>query len=260
MNAQRNDHRDDMSAPHDAVANLVRATNEAMEAFMKTDWTKDSEGQEGVALNPLMANPAIMMAAATAYGIRMTGQWASLFLNAMQDQADRAKEQPAEADVAETPVAAEAEVVEPEQVVEPVAAEAQAAVEPATAKAVELEAAKPLVMELPQSEPLPAKVSADETIGKRARKAAKVAKVRKSVEKATVAKAPVSAGDDLKRISGIGPKLANVLTGHGVVTFAQLADMDEAALAALDAELGLEGRILRDDWAGQARKILATGH
>lgn len=201
---------------------------------MKTDWTKDGERQEGVALNPLMANPAIMMAAATAYGIRMTGQWASLFLNAMQDQADRANAQPAEAE----------------------AAEAQPVAEPAKAKAAEPN----VVAEAPAREPQSVAAVADAVIEKRARKAVKTAKARKSAEKAATAKAPASAGDDLKRISGIGPKLANVLTGHGVVTFAQLADMDEAALAALDAELGLEGRILRDDWAGQARNILATGH
>lgn len=216
---------------------------------MKTDWTKDGDRQEGVALNPLMANPAIMMAAATAYGIRMTGQWASLFLNAMQDQAERANAQASEAEAAEVKPGPQAEV-----------AEAQPVAEPVMAKTSEADVADPVVNEAPQSEPLSARVSADDVIEKRARKAAKVAKVRKSAEKAAVAKAPVSAGDDLKLISGIGPKLANVLKGHGVVTFAQLAGMDEAALAALDAELGLEGRILRDDWAGQARKILATGH
>lgn len=205
---------------------------------MKTDWTKDGDRQEGVPLNPLMANPAIMMAAATAYGIRMTGQWASLFLNAMQDQADRANAPAAEAE----------------------AAEAQPVKEPVEAKAAEADLVAAVVVEAQQSEPLSPALTVDEVIEKRARKAAKVAKVRKSAEKAVVAKAPVSAADDLKRISGIGPKLANVLTSHGVVTFAQLAEMDEAGLVALDAELGLEGRILRDDWAGQARKILATGH
>ncbi|HWU63188.1 MAG TPA: helix-hairpin-helix domain-containing protein [Ensifer sp.] len=216
---------------------------------MKTDWKKDGDRQEGVALNPLMANPAIMMAAATAYGIRMTGQWASLFLNAMQDQAERSDAQADEAENAKAQPEAKAEVAE----VQPVA-------EPAMAKAPDAEVAEPVVVAVTQIEGAAAKVSADEAIEKRARKAAKVAKVRKSAEKAAVAKAPVSTGDDLKRISGIGPKLANVLKGHGVVTFAQLAEMNEAALAALDAELGLEGRILRDDWAGQARKILATGH
>ncbi|MCD2171516.1 helix-hairpin-helix domain-containing protein [Rhizobium sp. C4] len=237
MNAQRNDHRDDMSAPHDAVANLVRATNEAMEAFMKTDWTKDRDKEEGVALNPLMANPAIMMAAATAYGIRMTGQWASLFLNALQDQADRAN--------AETQ--------------EPAVADVAPAAEPVVAKVAEAEPAEPVVTGAP-SKARSAKPAVEEVIEKHARKAVKSAKARKSAEKAAVVKTSASAKDDLKRISGIGPKLANVLIGHGVVTFAQLAKMDEAALAALDAELGLEGRILRDDWAGQARTILATGH
>lgn len=216
---------------------------------MKTDWTKDGDRQEGVALNPLMANPAIMMAAATAYGIRMTGQWASLFLNAMQDQAGRPDLETAEAEATEAQPVAEARVAEAHPVAEPV-----------MAKAGEAEIAESVAAEVVQIVPLSEKVSADEAVEKRARKAVKASKARKSAEKAAIAKTPVSAGDDLKRISGIGPKLANVLTGHGVVTFAQLAEMNEAALAALDAELGLEGRILRDDWAGQARKILATGH
>lgn len=216
---------------------------------MTTDWTKDGERQEGVVLNPLMANPAIMMAAATAYGIRMTGQWASLFLNAMQDQARRPDAETAEAEATEAQPVAEARVAETHPVAESV-----------MAKAAEAEVAESVVAEVMQNELVSAKVSADEAVEKRARKAAKASKARKSAEKAAVARVPVSAGDDLKRISGIGPKLADVLTGHGVVTFAQLAKMNEAALAALDAELGLEGRILRDDWAGQARKILATGH
>jgi len=256
MNAQRNDHRDDMSAPHDAVAKLVRATNEAMETFMKTDWTKDDDNEERVALNPLMANPAIMMAAATAYGIRMTGQWASLFLNALQDQADKASAATPEADVAKT-----------QPPLEPVEAKAAkpAPVEIEVAEAAKIEIAEPAVekvaaVEQQAKEPLVARQPVEDLIEKRARKAAKAAKVRKSAEKTAAVKTAVAVADDLKRISGIGPKLANVLIGHGVVTFSQLADMDEAALAALDAELGLDGRILRDDWAGQARKILATGH
>jgi NADH-quinone oxidoreductase subunit E len=247
MNAQRNDHRDDMSAPHDAVANLVRATSEAMEAFMKTDWTKEKD-ESGVALNPLMANPAVMMAAATAYGIRMTGQWASMFLNVLQEQAERVQEAAA-AEPDET-VAAEAPKAEP-GVAE--------SVEAAVAETVVAEAAKGRADAASEASGTVAPV-ADAVVEKRARKAARTAKVRKAAEKEVVSAAQSPAGDDLKRISGIGPKLSNVLTGHGVVTFAQLAQMDEAALASLDAELGLEGRILRDDWAGQARAILAAGN
>ncbi|MFN3834251.1 MAG: NADH:ubiquinone oxidoreductase, partial [Allorhizobium sp.] len=61
--------------------------------------------------------------------------------------------------------------------------------------------------------------------------------------------------DDLKRIDGIGPKVEQVLKGRGITRFQDLAEMDETALVALDKELGLAGRALRDDWAGQARRL-----
>jgi len=48
------------------------------------------------------------------------------------------------------------------------------------------------------------------------------------------AEAPRSEGlttpDDLKRIEGIGPKIAGVLQAAGIVTFAQLADADMSRL------------------------------
>jgi NADH-quinone oxidoreductase subunit E len=233
MNAQRNVHRDDMSAPHDAVAALVRATNEAMEALMNTDGGNDKD-EGGVSINPLMANPAVMMAAATAYGIRMTGQWATMFLNALQDQA-----------------ATRAAEAAPE---EPSGTENVATADIAASKDAPVEAATAVVAE--------AKVEAEaESVApaprKGERRTIKVTRARKPAASIAVGAAQNSA-DDLKLISGIGPKLANVLAGRGVATFASLADMDEAALAALDQELGLEGRVLRDDWAGQARKIMAS--
>lgn len=61
--------------------------------------------------------------------------------------------------------------------------------------------------------------------------------------------------DDLKRISGIGPKLEQMLVAHGLSTFAQIAALDSAAAAKLDNELNLNGRIQRDDWMGQAAKL-----
>jgi predicted flap endonuclease-1-like 5' DNA nuclease len=56
--------------------------------------------------------------------------------------------------------------------------------------------------------------------------------------------APVPAtGDDLTRIKGLGPKIADQLATLGVT----------------DAQLGrFQGRIRRDDWPGQA-KLLAAG-
>ncbi len=94
-----------------------------------------------------------------------------------------------------------------------------------------------------------------------ARKAAKAPRAPAAV----VAEAPRSARpagsprpespDDLKAISGIGPKLEEVLNGLGIWTYGQLAALSEAELGWLDDHLGFSGRIARDDWTGQARKL-----
>lgn len=62
--------------------------------------------------------------------------------------------------------------------------------------------------------------------------------------------------DDLKAISGVGPKLEQVLNGMGVWTWAQIADWTSAELAWVDDQLGFSGRILRDDWVGQAKRLV----
>ena len=61
--------------------------------------------------------------------------------------------------------------------------------------------------------------------------------------------------EDLKAISGIGPKLETVLHGLGVWTFAQIADWDRQEVAWMDDYLGFRGRIGRDDWIGQAKRL-----
>jgi NADH-quinone oxidoreductase subunit E len=63
--------------------------------------------------------------------------------------------------------------------------------------------------------------------------------------------------DDLKLISGIGPKLEQVLNGMGVWTFAQVAAWGPAEIAWVDDSLGFKGRIGRDDWIGQAAGLVA---
>ncbi len=67
------------------------------------------------------------------------------------------------------------------------------------------------------------------------------------------------AGDDLTRIKGLGPRIAEQLGTLGVTTFAQIAAWDEAEIDRIDAQLGrFQGRIRRDDWPGQAQ-LLAAG-
>ncbi|MEW9836951.1 NADH-ubiquinone dehydrogenase [Mesorhizobium marinum] len=61
--------------------------------------------------------------------------------------------------------------------------------------------------------------------------------------------------DDLKAISGIGPKLEQVLNGLGVWTYAQIAAWSAEEIAWVDDYLSFKGRIGRDDWIGQAAKL-----
>ena len=73
------------------------------------------------------------------------------------------------------------------------------------------------------------------------------------------AAAPVSGGDDLSKIKGLGPKLQKLLPELGLSTYAQIAALDDAGLDALDAKLGaFAGRPRRDAWVEQA-KLLASG-
>jgi len=66
--------------------------------------------------------------------------------------------------------------------------------------------------------------------------------------------------DDLKLIIGIGPVVERRLHGVGIYTYAQLAALSPADIAA--AAIGISGltseRIIKQDWVGQARK-LASG-
>ncbi len=65
--------------------------------------------------------------------------------------------------------------------------------------------------------------------------------------------------DDLTRIKGIGPKLAQELNDLGIYTLAQVAALTEANTAWIDANLAgatSRGRAVRDDWVGQATALI----
>ncbi|MBO6719498.1 MAG: NADH-quinone oxidoreductase subunit E [Rhizobiaceae bacterium] len=64
--------------------------------------------------------------------------------------------------------------------------------------------------------------------------------------------------DDLKLISGVGPKLENTLHSLGIYTYAQVAAWTKAEREWVDGYLKFRGRIDRDDWVKQA-KALAKG-
>ncbi|THK39902.1 NADH-quinone oxidoreductase subunit E [Ensifer sp. MPMI2T] len=64
--------------------------------------------------------------------------------------------------------------------------------------------------------------------------------------------------DDLKLISGVGPKIEGTLNEIGIYSFAQVASWKKAEREWVDGYLNLKGRIERDDWVKQA-KALAKG-
>jgi branched-chain amino acid transport system ATP-binding protein len=69
----------------------------------------------------------------------------------------------------------------------------------------------------------------------------------------------VAGQDDLTLIKGIGPVNAGKLRAHGVTTFAQVAAWTEVDVAAVEIYLDFDGRIAREDWIGQARRLLDAG-
>lgn len=72
-------------------------------------------------------------------------------------------------------------------------------------------------------------------------------------KKAAPAKA--SGGDDLKKLSGVGPALEKKLHENGVTSFAQIAKWSDADVAEMDEKLSFKGRIEREGWIDQAKEL-----
>jgi large subunit ribosomal protein L19 len=70
-------------------------------------------------------------------------------------------------------------------------------------------------------------------------------------------KRPKGQPDDLKLIKGITPDLEAQLNKFNVLRFDQIANFTDDDIANLDDALKLDGRIERDDWIGEARRLLA---
>lgn len=64
-----------------------------------------------------------------------------------------------------------------------------------------------------------------------------------------------SGADDLKLISGVGPKLEGVLNELGFWHFDQIAKWTSDEIVWVDSRLKFKGRIERDDWVSQATKL-----
>ena len=85
------------------------------------------------------------------------------------------------------------------------------------------------------------------------------APAKEAAPKAEAKKAPAkkaSKGDDLKKIEGIGPKIAQTLTDAGIATFAELAKTDAAKISEIIADV--RGNHVTDTWPKQA-ELAAEG-
>jgi len=100
---------------------------------------------------------------------------------------------------------------------------------------------------------------------------ARVLELESQINGADLAKAPVTAEslplfavdpsegepDDLKQIVGIGPQLETLLHDLGVYYFHQIASWTDGQVEAVEAKMPFRGRILRDNWRGQAGPLAA---
>lgn len=91
-----------------------------------------------------------------------------------------------------------------------------------------------------------------ESIAASGAKKASPAKAEKKAEpKAETKKAAAPKADDLKKIEGIGPKIADKLAEAGITTFAQLAKTDAAKIAEIIADV--RGNHVTETWPAQAQ-------
>ena len=85
----------------------------------------------------------------------------------------------------------------------------------------------------------------------------RVAEKAKTIDFSTLGFASASDADDLQRIKGIGPFIAEKLNVLGIYTFSQLANMTPEIEEEVNMAIEFfPGRIKRDEWANQARTLL----
>jgi large subunit ribosomal protein L19 len=70
-------------------------------------------------------------------------------------------------------------------------------------------------------------------------------------------KKPKGEPDNLTMLTGVDAELAARLAGLGVVKFEQIANFSDDDIANVDEALALDGRIEKDDWVGQAQRLVA---
>ncbi|HWK14684.1 MAG TPA: NADH-ubiquinone dehydrogenase [Rhizobiaceae bacterium] len=202
----------------------------------------------------LMAHPMAGLASASALGMGLAAHMAGIWLGTVMGSAAVARRlMDIAPEAAPRPETGHGDVVRKARAAtDAVIADARAKVIQLSTAAERLDARRGRAAARKAAESQPASVKSAP-----AAKSASKAETRKKPLEVHVGQA--SAADDLKMISGIGPKLEQALNGLGISTFAGLAGLSEDDAVRIDDKLGLNGRIARDEWIAQARLLTAGG-
>ncbi|MBK1635628.1 50S ribosomal protein L21 [Rhodovulum adriaticum] len=98
-------------------------------------------------------------------------------------------------------------------------------------------------------------VSAPAVAAAAPKKAAKAAPKAEEAPKAEAPAADAPAGDDLKKLSGVGPAMEKKFHEAGITRFAQIAAWTPEQANAMDARMGLKGKIEKEGWVAQAKDL-----
>ncbi|WP_137135120.1 hypothetical protein [Rhizobium sp. FKY42] len=201
------------------------------------------------------ASPLELMTAATAAGLALSNQFAGVFFGIMQaamaatatTEQRQAPDDKLSGEVRDSGRSDEGKIVASHPVAIDVASGALQEASPSpSAPAIKLRAKSKQKTSATQGAPKPAKVGRG--------------KPTDSQESVSGSKRLSSRNrklpDDLKAISGIGPKLEVLLNGMGVVRIEDIAAWTDKEVEHFDRELGLDGRIVKDDWIAQAKALL----
>ena len=69
---------------------------------------------------------------------------------------------------------------------------------------------------------------------------------------------PSNGGDDLTAITGVGPRIAEVLNSLGIWTYEQIAGWLPEHETWIENHLSFKGRVSRETWVGQAKDLIAA--
>jgi len=79
----------------------------------------------------------------------------------------------------------------------------------------------------------------------------------KTIKPVVSTKAPTKEWDDLKVIKGIGPVIEKALNARGIHHYRQIANFNATDVDWVNSELDFPGRIEREDWIEQAKRLVA---